>query len=260
MAWKGGGKSGGKAGWDKKNVDPACSVWIGGLTGLEASKDSSKALCEHMKYAGDCKWAEVTKKGNGIAVFRTPQDAMKAISTLNGSDFYGVHIQVDSWSGGAGGGAGGGNRWTPNGKGGGKGSMGTDNTMQQVLQLLQNQGGGNGGGKGSWGSSGGKGSWGSNGGKGGKKGWSNKKMSPADYACSVWVGNLTGVEATKDSSKALCEHMKQAGECKWAEISKKGSGIACFKSATEAQNAITILNGSVFQGVYIEVDAWSKQK
>ena len=52
--------------------------------------------------------------------------------------------------------------------------------------------------------------------------------------------------------------MKQAGECKWAEISKKGTGVACFKSPEEAQKAIMTMNGSFFNGVVIQVDAWTK--
>jgi len=111
-------------------------------------------------------------------------------------------------------------------------------------------------GKGGYGGGGGGGYKG--GGKGGSKGWNNKKK--VDGETSVWIGNLSGVEATKDSSKALCEHMKQGGDCKWAEVSKKGTGVACYKSAQDATKAVMTMNGSFFNGVIIQVDSWIKQE
>merc|ERR1712146_143877 len=77
---------------------------------------------------------------------------------------------------------------------------------------------------------------------------------------TVWVGNLP--EGT--TYEELKAHADMAGVgATWAEAYKnkgKGTGAIGFKTPEEAQNAALALNGSVFKGVQIQVDAWEKQK
>mmetsp|Transcript_51998 Transcript_51998/g.97551 ORF Transcript_51998/g.97551 Transcript_51998/m.97551 type:complete len:119 (-) Transcript_51998:163-519(-) len=97
-------------------------------------------------------------------------------------------------------------------------------------------------------------SWGGGKGKGGK---GNKKPDPEK---SVWLGGLPEGEASVDRNKALVEHMKQAGECKFVKVGKSGTGIAVFSSAEEVALATSMLNGSEFQGSTLEVDVWTKKE
>merc|ERR1712086_836321 len=107
-----------------------------------------------------------------------------------------------------------------------------------------------------WGKSKGKDSWGGGGGKG--KGKTGLRSFPNDK--KVWIGGLTGAECSKELNKELCEHMKQAGQCLFAEVGKSGMGGAAYKTEDEVQNAIAILNGSDFNGTTIEVDVWTKKE
>jgi len=111
-------------------------------------------------------------------------------------------------------------------------------------------GGGKGGGKGAWNSWGGKG-----------KGKGKSYLRAAKPENKVWIGGLPeNSKRDVDLNKKLMEHMKQGGECKYAEISRKGgSGGAVYKTADEAQAAIALLNGSVFEGHTLEVDVWEKK-
>ena len=76
----------------------------------------------------------------------------------------------------------------------------------------------------------------------------------------VWIGGLPKDNTSRDLNKELCEHMKQAGECKFAEVGKSGTGSASFATAEEAQKAIAALNGSTFKDSVIEVDVWTKKE
>merc|ERR1719254_337592 len=92
-----GGKSrrrsdiGNRAGADKK-------VWIGGLPIIqdrEKRKEASKKLQEHFKKHGsDCKFAEISHKGTGVAQFQTEEAAMSAIDTMGGTKFMGKALVV----------------------------------------------------------------------------------------------------------------------------------------------------------------------
>merc|ERR1711957_1033114 len=98
-------------------------------------------------------------------------------------------------------------------------------------------------------------SWGKSFGKGFGKG--NGKFTCAPDK-KVWIGGLPAQEQTdKELNKALQEHMKQAGDCKFVSIGKDGSGSAAFGSSEDAESAIATLNGSSFQGSVIEVDTWT---
>merc|ERR1712129_602268 len=110
--------------------------------------------------------------------------------------------------------------------------------------------GGKGGGKDSWQ----KPSWG---GKGGGKGWGKRKKGN-DPQKTLWVGNVTAGTTYQD----LKAHCEQAGACKWAEVYKHkgtGTGAIGFGSAEEAQAAVSMLNGSLLNGMALQVDTWEKQ-
>merc|ERR1712039_269902 len=103
----------------------------------------------------------------------------------------------------------------------------------------------------------GKGGKGFGGGKDAGKGFGKKRTDPE---ITAWVGGLPENEASVERNKALLEHMKQAGDCKYVKIGRGGSGSAGYTSAEEVQNAIATLNGSEFQGSIIEVDIWTKKE
>merc|ERR1719498_2004288 len=98
---------------------------------------------------------------------------------------------------------------------------------------------------------------------GGGEGWGKTSDNPAINAKpdkKVFVGNLMelGKEGlSKELNKKLCEHFKQAGVCKYAEIGKTGKGTAVFGTREDATKAVEMLNGSVFEGCTIVVKAWT---
>merc|ERR1719284_1976759 len=82
----------------------------------------------------------------------------------------------------------------------------------------------------------------------------------------VWIGGVTKAgerrsEEEKAQNMRLKEHMSSTGlNCIYAEVGGNNQGGAAFKTAEEAQQAIAMLNGSVFDGVVIQVDALTKTK
>jgi hypothetical protein len=125
-----------------------------------------------------------------------------------------------------------------------------------------------GGAKGCKGGKGGKGSWGVvqpvfqkgwGKGKGFGKGFGKGKRK-IDAEKTAWIGGLPANEPSVERNKALLEHLKQAGNCKFVRIGNSGTGSAVFDSAEEVQTAIATLNGSDFQGSVIEVDVWTKKE
>merc|ERR1711959_356610 len=73
----------------------------------------------------------------------------------------------------------------------------------------------------------------------------------------VWIGGIPdGI-----TYKELHPHMKQAGDAKWCEVFSgkgAGTGVCCYATAAEAQNAIAILNGSIVGAGAIQVDVWTQ--
>lgn len=107
------------------------------------------------------------------------------------------------------------------------------------------------------------GGWGWNpwmmGGYGGKG--KGKGLRDFSTAKKVWIGGLPPTEQTSvELNKKLKEHMSQAGECLRAEINKSGVGGAAFKTEEEVQKAVSMLNGSMFEGVPLQVDVWTKKE
>eukprot|EP00930_Biecheleria_cincta_P047311 TRINITY_DN32773_c0_g1_i1.p1 TRINITY_DN32773_c0_g1~~TRINITY_DN32773_c0_g1_i1.p1 ORF type:complete len:167 (+),score=54.96 TRINITY_DN32773_c0_g1_i1:98-598(+) len=136
-----------------------------------------------------------------------------------------------AWGGNAGGGGWGGNAW--GGKGGKPGGG-----MMQVWQPMFNPG--------------------MKGMKGKGKGDQGLRGFPKEQ--KVWIGGLPPDSCSVDMNKQLKQHLCSAGgTCLFAEVGKSGQGGAAFKTADEAAAAIGTLNGSLFNGVPIQVDVWTKK-
>merc|ERR1711972_1152894 len=87
----------------KKN--PELVAWIGGLKEKESGtfeecKEINKKLKAHIvRLAGEgCKFVNVTKKGQGGAVFGSEEEAQTAIAAVNGTKFMGSKLEVDVWN------------------------------------------------------------------------------------------------------------------------------------------------------------------
>merc|ERR1712048_1494192 len=89
---KGGGK--GKSGPEFKVQHTDRTVWIGGVEPGSNHKEL-KAL---MEGAGNCKRVQVGKKGSAFAFFATAEEAQNAIASLNGAEFNGSTLEVDSYN------------------------------------------------------------------------------------------------------------------------------------------------------------------
>jgi len=87
------GKGGSKGNRNDRVRDPTKSVWLGNLPEGVPFKE----VQELMNTAGNCKWAETQKGGNGFAVFTTPEEATTAIQILNGAMLGDNAIVVDAW-------------------------------------------------------------------------------------------------------------------------------------------------------------------
>mmetsp|Transcript_5825 Transcript_5825/g.13759 ORF Transcript_5825/g.13759 Transcript_5825/m.13759 type:complete len:135 (-) Transcript_5825:71-475(-) len=85
----------------------------------------------------------------------------------------------------------------------------------------------------------------------GLRGFANEKK--------VWIGGLPEGERDVEKNKKLKEHMAQAGECLFAEINRNGVGGAAFKNPEDVPKAVSMLNGSSFEGCAIQVDVWQRK-
>merc|ERR1711974_426429 len=78
-----------------KEVDDEHKVWVGGLKAT-----NWQALKQHFTQAGKPKLVHILseKKGTAVVTFEDTSDVQTAIDMLNGSEFKGKAIQVDTWS------------------------------------------------------------------------------------------------------------------------------------------------------------------
>mmetsp|Transcript_63223 Transcript_63223/g.151066 ORF Transcript_63223/g.151066 Transcript_63223/m.151066 type:complete len:132 (+) Transcript_63223:55-450(+) len=82
-----------------------------------------------------------------------------------------------------------------------------------------------------------------------------------DQKLKVWIGGLPADNCSIELNKRLKEHMSSAGGlCLYAEVGKSGNAGAAFKTPEEAAAAIAALNGSVFEGIQLQVDQWTKKE
>ena len=47
---------------------------------------------------GDCKWIEIGRKGTGMGIFGSEEEASNAINTLDGMKFENKILQFDVWN------------------------------------------------------------------------------------------------------------------------------------------------------------------
>nr|ABV22224.1 RNA-binding protein [Karlodinium veneficum] len=96
-AWKPAGKGGNGQGKFKKPINPSLTVWVGGIP----EGTTFAELKAHVDSVAPCKWAEVYEhkgKGTGLIGFGTADEAVAAIAMLNGSEFKGLALEVDSYT------------------------------------------------------------------------------------------------------------------------------------------------------------------
>merc|ERR1712060_776403 len=87
------GKGKGKGKWSAGRCYKEKKVWIGGLPANSTSKDTNKALKEHLGAV----FAEIGKSGTGCATFKTEEDAAAAVASFSGTEFQGHTLEIDSW-------------------------------------------------------------------------------------------------------------------------------------------------------------------
>jgi len=93
------------------------------------------------------------------------------------------------------------------------------------------------------------------------KGWGKSKgKGKGKFTCKpdrkVWIGGLSK-EVTRGK---LVHHFKETVKPAIVEIMGKGSACISFKTAEDAETAISVLNGSELEGKSIEVDVWTKKE
>lgn len=101
---KGGGKGNGKKGGYNSPIwktEASLRVWVGGLP----EGVNKKELEAHFQQAGETSFVEVMRGGKACVAYNSPEDVEVAIATLNGVEFEGHTLEVDSWTTGGGKGA-----------------------------------------------------------------------------------------------------------------------------------------------------------
>lgn len=238
--------------------DPACKVYVGNLS----YKTRFQALKTHMaKPDLEIAFAGILgddgsvdgygwSRGFGFVIYETPEQAKAAIELLNGTELDGRKITVDFWS--------------------------ADDTKEESSSTSKN----------TWGKENGK-CWQKDDWKG--KSWNSRseddwywnmfaqmtgqrwgqsrqhqhpRSKRGDTKVRAWVGNVNHGADWKD----LRNHMKPAGDVKWAEIltrggwqgaKSKGSGFVEYKTPEQVEQAVNSLNGTEMQGRQIFVDHWT---
>ena len=86
-------------------TSPEKVAWIGGLKEKESGtgeeyKEINRKLKAHIekKTGVGCKFVNITKKGQGGAVFGSEEEAQAAIAAVNGTKFMGSTLEVDVWT------------------------------------------------------------------------------------------------------------------------------------------------------------------
>ena len=84
---------------------PENVAWIGGLKEKETGtfdefQEINRKLKAHIEKTSGagCKFVNITKKGQGGAVFGSEEEAQAAIAAVNGTKFMGKVLEVDVWT------------------------------------------------------------------------------------------------------------------------------------------------------------------
>jgi len=212
----GGARAGGAGG--HRGGGGGCSVYVGNL----AYETSWHDLKDHMRGAGNVDQANVLQsddgrsKGCGIVIYQSPRDAARAIRELQNSVLHGrpIFVREDREQGG--------------GRGGGRGGRGR-------------------------GGFGGRGRGGRGG--GGYRRFDDSQSGGDGAGCQLFVNNLS----YDTSWRELKDHFRQCGDVERVEViegpggRKKGFGTVKFFNETDAENAISRLDGSELQGRELKV-------
>merc|ERR1712032_1538069 len=84
------------------------------------------------------------------------------------------------------------------------------------------------------------------------------KLAKIDKERKVWVGGLS----PKTTWKTLEKHAEEVIGMKPSitEVMPKGKACLAFKTAEDAESAISAMNGSELDGKAIEVDVWTQKE
>merc|ERR1712228_361870 len=102
MGGKGWGGRKGKGGGRRNQCreKPEKRMWIGNLPTIEdrdkriEAEEKLKAL---LQKGGECKFAAITGKGQGVATFPSAEEVQAAIAALAGTKFQGKVLEFDVW-------------------------------------------------------------------------------------------------------------------------------------------------------------------
>merc|ERR1719343_170325 len=81
-----------------RSVDDSLKVFVGNLPYGVASESLQQALQSHFSQCGKVTWVEIRPRGCAEVGFTSPEEALHAINTLNGSIIEGRPMSVRSWS------------------------------------------------------------------------------------------------------------------------------------------------------------------
>lgn len=218
---------------------PGCCVFVGNLS----YKTSWQGLKDHMKKVGNVAYADIfsnkynESKGCGIVEFNTPEDAQKAIKELNESFLDGRQIFV---------------REDSEEKKQKEHEFAKDGTQGGNQNNNNNHRGGFRG-RGRY-HRGGRGNFHNNNNNAGGDRYQNQNKD----GTQIYVGNIPYTVTWQQLKDAFREH----GNVLHADVPSdymgrsRGFGLVRFESADDAQNAITAMNNSDFNGrqIYVKLD------
>merc|ERR1711879_813587 len=83
------------------------------------------------------------------------------------------------------------------------------------------------------------------------------KVSKIDASCKVYVSDV----AQKVTWKDLEKHFEENGyKPLLSEVLRNGVGVAAFRTAEEANAALSAMSGSVLKGKAITCDVWTEKE
>jgi len=233
-------------------IDASLKLWVGGLS----DKITWKSLDKHFEQYAKPSIVDLMKRGTACISYKTEEEVLGAIATLNGTELDGKTIEVDAWTkpdrserrerkgkkedGEDGVSEDGEDK--PKRKRGGKKNK-KEAPGKQVIQggkfakkQMQQQKKGKGKGK------------------GGQDDKYRKKLQDIDHSCKVWLGGLPNEVSIKEA----IGFFESVGKPKVIDIRRKGTACVAFASESDALSAISTLNGSELKGKTIQVDEWTK--
>jgi len=226
-------------------IDASLKLWVGGLS----DKITWKSLDKHFEQYAKPSIVDLMKRGTACISYKTEEEVLGAIATLNGTELDGKTIEVDAWT-------------KPDKserrERKGKKEDGEDGVSEDGEDKPKRKRGGKKNKKEA------PGKQVNQGGKFAKKqmlqqktsrGFENgKKLQNIDHSCKVWLGGLPNEVSIKEA----IGFFESVGKPKVIDIRRKGTACVAFASESDALSAISTLNGSELKGKTIQVDEWTK--